>query len=348
MLKKLSAIIFLFLLILPMAVSAQAAESSAVAKDILRFAPDLKIAEPITRDLLVAGGTIEIAEEVKGDVFVVGGTIIVNAPVAGDVRALGGKIIINSRVAGNIAAWAGELVIGEKSQVAGSVDAAAGKLVMAGDVLGDVNIQAGEVEISGNIAGTLTYAARAINPEINKDLIGGDLIFKQLKSQPKFSQFWLFLRLVALFGALVVGLVLVSIWPKSIRWAVGVSIANPVLDWLWGLGVLVLTPLIIVLLGLTIIGLPLALVLLALYLIAIYAAKILVGIVLGAYILGAIRGKHKINSIPLLLIMVIGVVVFWLIISIPIIGKIISLLGIIWGLGLIVKLKKYAIRRLEE
>ena len=98
----------------------------------------------------------------------------------------------------------------------------------------------------------------------------------------------------------------------------------------WGILALFLTPLIAVVLFITIIGIPLSLILLALYLIAIYLGKILVGILIGRSLLNNYLPKQKDSFI---LAMIIGIIIAYLIFTLPIIGLFISLLAMLWGLG---------------
>ena len=147
---------------------------------------------------------------------------------------------------------------------------------------------------------------------------------------------------------MVVGLVLVGVSPKSIRSTVNSSIKNPTKDLLWGFIALVATPVVIVFLMLTIIGFPLAIILAMIYGISLYIAKVFVGIVLGTYIFGAIKGRENIAEISLLWIMVVGVIVLWLISGIPVLGWFIHFIAVIWGLGLIVKMKKRGIKKIEQ
>lgn len=107
-----------------------------------------------------------------------------------------------------------------------------------------------------------------------------------------------------------------------------------------GLGVLalLLTPIIVIILLITIIGLPLAFILFALWLIAIYASKILVGILIGRDLINNYWPKQKDS---LILAMIVGIIIASLIFALPIIGRIVSLLAMLWGLGgIMLALKK--------
>ena len=371
MLKKSAVLIALFLFIMPVFVFAQQeSESDILYEDVLRFAPEIRIVEPIGRDLIAAGGNIEINKPVAQDLIALGGTIIINAPIDGDVRVFGGNVVLNNIVSGNVAIFSGNTNLSADSEIGGSVFLFSGKanldgligghlksrtgeLYLSGKVLGDADITIPESESfslghSGAIGGNLNYKSGEIVSDKIQEKVGGEVNFSKLEQSKKFDHFWFFLKIVSLFGMLVLGLVLVSLFPRALRQVVTQTIKSPANDWLWGFVILVAAPILVVLLVLTIIGFPLALVLAGLYVIALYLAKIMVGIIVGTYIVGAIKGKDKIVNTSLVLIMVVGIVAFWLIASIPVLGKIISLLAVVWGLGVIARLEKLAFNRLEK
>ena len=106
----------------------------------------------------------------------------------------------------------------------------------------------------------------------------------------------------------------------------------------WGIIALLLTPIIVVILLITIIGIPLSLILLALWLVALCLSKILAGILVGRSLLNNYWPKKKDSLISA---MIIGIVIAYLIFSLPIIGGFISLLAMLWGLGgIMLSLKK--------
>jgi hypothetical protein len=136
--------------------------------------------------------------------------------------------------------------------------------------------------------------------------------------------------LFSVFSALVVGLVLISLWRKPIikltdqmLKKIGTSIG-------WGAVIMFLTPIVAIILLITLIGLPLAMILIGLWLIALYISKILVGILVGRSILNKLWAKKKDS---LIWAMIIGVLAVWLISSLPLIGWLLCLLAVWWGLG---------------
>jgi cytoskeletal protein CcmA (bactofilin family) len=327
------SLLSLVLLFAPFVALAQEESSKIVDtadQDVFRMVAEAHPLEIGTRDFVAIAPVVDVNAPITKDLLAAGGTIIIQENIGGDVRVGGARVIIEPTfIGGNVAIVAQSVEIKPGANIAGTVKIRAQVVVMDGDILGDADIAAQEFTQNGTIAGTLTYH----EVEINKPGSGG---------------ISLFFRLIGLFGMLVLGLVLVSLWPKIIRTTVAQSIKNPSKDFLWGLGTLILTPIVVVLLMLTIIGIPLGLILVAGYAIALYISKIMVGIILGTYIFGAVQGRDKANKSSLLAAMVIGILVLWLIGGIPVIGWIVSVIALVWGLGLLVNIKLRFFRKLES
>lgn len=297
-------------------------------KDFFSFVAEVHVPEAGARDVIAAGGVVDINNPVLQDVLAAGGTVIIQAPVGGDVRLAGRRVVIQSDIGGNAAVLAERVEIAAGSTIAGSVELRAKDVVIDGAILGDAHIAAETLVQNGSIRGALDYDAIA-KPNYERTPLG-----------------WFF-RVVSLFGMLVTGLALVTIFPNSVRRAVHASIKNPGKDLLWGLGIFVAVPVAAVALGITIIGLPLGVLLGIGFLAALYLAKIMVGLALGTYLFGAIRGREQAQKAPLLGLMVLGVFVLWLITGIPAAGGGLKLVAMIWGLGMLAHLKLNAIAALE-
>lgn len=313
--KKIS--IFLLFLFLPLCVFAQDSEVVGNGDDVFRFSPDVQINEPLARDFIGGGGTVRISQRVGQDVFVVGGSIFVDSGVGGDLRAAGNHVVINSNIGGNIAVLAQIVEIGENAKIEGSARIYAQEVIIYGEIKKDAVIDAVNLDQKGTI--------------------GGNLEYKKIEPKKYDTSFGWFFRLVGLFGMLVVGLIFVSIFPKTIRKIVSSDIKNPFKDLLYGAVGLIVVPIASVVLMLTIIGFPIGLILMILYLIALYLGQVFVGIILGTYIFGIFKGKREASKFSLMWTMVVGIVILWMISGIPSLGGLIKILAIIWGLGIILR-----------
>ncbi len=302
-------------------------DRAAALRDYFSFAAEVHVPQEGVRDVVAFGPVVAVDNPVAHDVIASGGTVAVLADVGGDVRAVGVRVTIDANVGGNVAIFARTVEITPGASISGSARIRAQDVIIRGAIAGDADITAETLEQAGTVGGELTHTPLA-RPEQDGSLA------------------W-FLRVASLFGMLVVGLVLVSAFPASMRSAVHASIENPARDFLRGVAALLVVPVAAAVLAFTIIGLPLGVLLALGYVVAWYLAKILVGVVLGTYLLGAIRGREQAQNASLLATMVLGVFVLWLIIGIPSAGGILKLVAVIWGLGMLTNLARRAIRRLE-
>lgn len=358
--KHLYSLVFLasLSLLLPAIARAQEANApqspvEAVIADVMRVGPEIKIIEPITRDALLVGGSITVESPAEGDLILAGGEVIVKADVAGDVRVLGGRVTLDSKIGGNVTVIGGDVMFGKNSNIAGNIFIAAGKTMIDGRVVGNIIARTGEgrdfrVSHTAQINGSVNYRARSENANLTQNSARGGVSFEQAKTPKSADRFFHFFSLLSLFGLLVVGLFFVSLAPKVLRRCLDASLQKPVRDLLWGAGALITTPLVILFLALTLIGLPLAVILLLGYILIIYLANIFAGLGLGLYLARLAKGKEFSERISLVLVMILGVVVLWSLGTIPFAGPVIRLLAVVWGLGMIVRLKWQVIKQLER
>ena len=345
-------------LLLPTVTRAQETDASQlegglVIADVMRLGPEIKITEPITRDALLVGGSVFVEAPAAGDLILAGGEVRVAADVAGDVRVLGGRVTLDSKIGGNVTVIGGDVSFGKNSNIAGNVFIAAGKTMIDGRVGGNIIARAAEgrdfrVSHTAQINGLINYRARSENINLTQNSARGGVSFEQIKTPKSADRFFHFFSLISLFGLLVVGLFFVSLAPKALRAFADAAIQKPIRVLLWGVVALLAIPLVVLFLALTLIGLPLALILLVGYVLVIYLANIFAGLGLGLYLARLVKGKEFSNRASLILIMVLGVVVLWALGTIPFVGPFIRFLAVVWGLGMIVRLKWQTIKHLER
>lgn len=316
----------------------------------------------INGDIICAGQTINISGEVAGDVICAGQSINVTGNVGGSLRAAGNSINLSGKISRNVMAFGASILSAASSSVGWDMLAVGAFAQIAGNVGGDLYGSLGQATISGQIgknvnlhfgqqnkkddSPALTVAGTAV---INGDLkytakpdaaidakaaikgkVTHDLPALAAKKPNLANLGWWWGKLISLFSALVIGLVLISFWRQPVIKITDLMLAKVGPSFGWGILALLLTPLIVIILLITIIGLPLAFILLALWLIAIYASKILVGILVGRSLLNNYWPKQKDS---LILAMIIGIIIAHLIFALPFIGWIMALLAILWGLG---------------
>lgn len=84
---------------------------------------NITIDSPVTNDLVITGGSVKVTEEatIGGDILFAGGSLTIDAPVTGDVRVAGGDVVINNRVGGDVTGEIEKLQLGANALVAGNL-----------------------------------------------------------------------------------------------------------------------------------------------------------------------------------------------------------------------------------
>lgn len=331
-------------------------------------ASTLTIDGTINGDVICAAQSVTVNGKVAGDVICGAQTVIINGEIGGSVRAVGNTINLNGPIARNVQALGASISLGTGATVgwdmflAGAIGEIRGKI--GGDLHGGVAsiIIAGEV--NKNVRLRLDNNAKNPPKEMifaNGDkpvtitetaVIGGDVIYSAredaaiaegasitgeiTRNEPKaadkrdFTIFKTWGKLISFFAALVVGLVLISLWRQPTKDLTERMLKRITPAIGWGAVIMFIGPIIVILLLITLIGIPLALIMFALWLIALYLSKILVGIVIGRSLIEKLWPKKK-NS--LIWAMLIGVAIVSLICWLPFIGWILCLIALWWGLG---------------
>jgi len=377
--KKAIIILTIAIILLPLTASAYSlkkGDSIYVPKDeviegsLYAVGSTLNIEGKVTGDVFCAGQTINISGEVAGDIFCAGQSINVSGKVGGSMRLAGNAINFNGQVARNAITAGATIVTAASSSIGWDLLVLGNAFELRGDIGRDLYGSAGKVTVTGQVGKnldlnfgsqndnekplTITSAAK-INGNVkyksDKDaivetgaIVQGETIHNFPAAPAKKSNLadlgWWWGKLISIFSALVIGLVLISFWREPVLKITDLMLAKTGPSFGWGILALLLTPIIVVILLITIIGIPLSLILLALWLIAIYASKILVGILVGKSLLNNFWPKQKDS---LILAMIVGVVITYLIFALPFVGWIISLLAVLWGLGgIMLALKKQA------
>ncbi len=319
-------------------------------------AKNITVEGVIDGDLIVAAQSINIKGKVTGDIISLSQGLQVDGEVSGNIRSISTNYAnINSRIGKNVNILSNNLVIGEKADITwnvlmgtvlsevkgtirGELNGFTNNLKVSGIINNNINLRINDKEKNlGNniqlseeskINGDLNYlAAKTLN--IDKNKVRGSINFTE-KSFQKNTKEVLWDLLVAIFSALVLGLVIVSLFKKFTQ----KTLLNIEKNWnknlLFGLLTLIITPIIAILLAITLIGLPLSIIVILLWLISLYVAKVVFGIYLG-YLLRT--HLFKIKKINLNMSLLLGVPLAWILFSIPVVGRVLSILSILIILG---------------
>lgn len=328
-----------------------------VTKDYFNAGDSVTINGTINGDAYLAGGNILINGTINGDLIATGGTIIVNGTVAHDIRAAAGQIIINdSKIGGNLSLGAGTITISGNSTISGSMLAAAEQIQVLGTIEKEANLAANRIQITGLINGDADIRVKSLTiaktSEINGNLnywsnqkaqiadgakIKGNVKQVMVPNYEKtFSQaskaFFLSvgfaMKIIDLVASFVIGIMLIYLLPVFSK-----SVSKTLSKKLWlslGIGVLtaILTPIAFVIMLITVLGIPLAFIFIFLITLLSYFGMIYISYVIGEKILG---GKSQ--KIAKAWTLLLGLIIFVIVASIPFVGGLFQAFATMMGLG---------------
>ncbi len=364
-----------FLVAVPVLAQEEAAavlpEGQTIDEDYFAAASSVTLAGIVNSDAYLAGGNVLVSGTVNGDLLVMGGTINVSGTITGNVRAIGGQIIVSGPVSGNVSTLGGITTVTEAARVGGSLVTAGGnatvlapvgrgisgavsQMVIGNTVGGNVRAYVSQLVLTPNarIGGNLTYwsdaeaqvqqGAQVVGTTTRNQptaIAAGPSGISQAQVQAALTRAALLARLIDLVSALVIGLLLIYVFPFMTQSTVETLKKEPWKSLGIGLLTLVVTPIVIFVLFALFVSIPLALILLAFYLIALYVAKIYVALLVGRLIL-----KKSALGWALLL----GLVIYELITFIPFIGPLVVFFVLLFGLGAIVIWQRDYYRQLRS
>lgn len=332
----------------------------------------IKPDEVINEDLYAVGGTVLIQGTVRGDVTAAGGRVEIPGTVEGDVLSMAGDTRVSGQVAGSIRAAGGTLVVagqvGEDSMLAGGqvrlesgarvgrdVFLAAGEATLQAPVAGDIQAAVGALTLGAPVTGSVRAEVESlrVTPEAN---IGGSLRYRagqeaeiaggatvagplerlspteQPGRGPGLFIFGWFRLLVGLFA---LGLLLVLLLPDFSRRVPVTLIQAPWRSLGWGAATLVGLPLLaalVFLVGALLGGWWIGLIILGAYAVALALCFPVVGMFIGRWVLERF-GKAGPSMVLALLL---GLVLLTLVGLVPVLGGLIALATVLFGLGALV------------
>lgn len=302
----------------------------------------------VNGDLTVAGGTVTINGAVQDDLMVAGGTVILNGAVNHTVRAAGGNLSINGKIAQDLVVGGGSVDVASGATIGRDAVLGAGSARLAGNIARRLYAGGGDITIDGRvgddarlevdqlrltdravIGGDLTYASenRAdIDPGAE---IAGKTTFKkrapraQQTAGSKVAGF-----VLSFLAAYIFGVLLLLLFPARTVQIADTVTGLPWISLLLGFAILVGVPFVAVILLILLLTIPISLTIIGLYILGIYLAKVFVGLALGRLIIGYFKlrwGNYLALLIGLLIVMLLGLI--------PILGWLIKLLYVVFGLG---------------
>lgn len=265
---------------------------------------NITIEENIEKDLFVAGNNINISDDsiIGRDAYIAGNTIVINTNVKRDLRVGGESVDLRGiNIGGDAIIYANKIILDKDTIISGKFTYQSNTNVVG---LKSANIGKIKVIESDDIE--------------NEDSIG-DILFNFISSVSAG-----FIVVAALF------FLLPNIKDKLNKLELDVSdiIKNIGI----GLVVLIVVPIISLIALFSGVLAPISLIVIALYIIFIYIASLIV-----SYIVGRLLISKTLNKDNTYLALLGGIIIVKLIKLIPVIGGIVSVVVLLYGMGLIYK-----------
>lgn len=358
--RKIIGLIFGLSLLLPVTVVAQSPDANelvilpsteTVEDDYFAAGSTVEVSGTVNGDAYIAGGQVVVDGTINGDLLVAGGTVLISGTVTDDVRIVGGNIIVTGSVGDNLSFAGGNITVTDDAQiarniavaggnvdifapVAGNIRAGVGNLNIANTVGGNIEAGVGNLRLSSAaaVAGNLTYWSdeeAVISPEAS---ISGEVQRNEVQ-KPEVSQrgaqafitgFDIFTTGLSFVTTLVIGALLIYFLPKFHASVVNTIETRTLFSLAIGFLGLILIPILAVTLMITVVGIPLGILLFILYFLLMYISRI--------YVMSWVGEKVVKNASPLGTF-VVGLVIYYLVGIIPILGPMVKFAAVLIGFG---------------
>ncbi|MCD4669334.1 MAG: polymer-forming cytoskeletal protein [Actinomycetia bacterium] len=331
-----------------------------IAGDLIMAGGRVSMNGNTAQDLMAFGGSVILQGDVGDDIRVSGGTIDISGNIEDDLMAIGGQINISEAavIGGELAVSGGTIDIA--CTTGGDAYLSGATITISGKIDGDVNIDGVEslkVTDTAEITGDLVYSSSVSAAISDGAVIGGEVretIVKEtegtevIKTTPwaVFTATYIGGRVIAFLGLFVLGIILILAMPgflqrfnDRMKKSPGLCVGSGAIV-LFGvpIGSIILF-IISIILFITIIGSGLGIVVMAsnFIMMIVYGVLIYISAVFLSYLLGrVILSKTSLNMGRYgwkVLAYFIGLVIIMTLYSIPFVGWIIKLAGILFGLG---------------
>jgi len=272
-----------------------------INRDFFAFGERVEISGTVNGDVYTAGGIVIVDGKINGDLLAAGGTLTISGDVSQDVRAAGGQVTISGKIGRNLTVGGGNVDITDSAKIGGSLVAGAGNINIAAPIVKDARLGGGNVTLSSSVGGNLDASVGSLRIT-SKASVDGNLTYwstedasidpaasisgevvkhfiDQVKPSPAktlgiLAGINIFLTLISAISTLVLGLLLIKLFPGYTQSVVNKLRKRPWASLGFGfLGVIVI-PVVFVLLLITVVGIPLALILAGSYLITLFIVRI--------------------------------------------------------------------------
>lgn len=327
--------------------------NQVVTDDLYVFGSNVIVEGTIQGDLIAAGSTVTIAGHVTGSVIAAGSTVSVGGPVDGSVRVAGNLVTLAAPVGGD-ALLAGSSVtlngpahVGRDALLAGAamnleapvarnVTAAGNKLIIGSTVGGAVNANVTDLVLGDGalVSGPVSYISSHDASVAPTASVGGAM---QRTPAPVTANPWqvggidTLALLRGFVGLAVLGLLLVFAFPRA------AASASATLERQWptslGLGLVVLLGTPIIAVAIFVVGLLIGGWWIGLMLLGAYSTVGVVGYLACAEWVGMTAMRMAKSAANPIWAVLLGLLILALLSLIPVLGGLIVLAAVVFGVG---------------
>ncbi len=340
-----------------------------VQGDYVAAGPQVEISGIVNGDLYVVGGQVLVDGVVNGDVIAAGGKVTLSGTVAQDARIAGGQVLVTGTIGRSATLAGGDVQLTATARIGESLVSGGGNVQVAGHIGKDARIGAARVTLSSQIERDLAVAAMSVHLT-SKAMVGGKLRYWSEDApaideeatvrgpiiRRPLPEGWslenarrgifgiqVMVAVVGFLSTLILGLVLLRLYPVFGRRVTAAIRQQPTTSVSWGATALLVIPLVAVSFLVTLFALPIGVVLLALYLPMVYLARVYAITCLGQFLF-----RRQAGSASLAWPFVVGLVLYTALSLIPLVGGLVTVLVMSFGLGAMLMTKTEIVTVLRE
>jgi cytoskeletal protein CcmA (bactofilin family) len=306
--------------------------------DAIAAGGEVVVEAAVRGDALLAGGEVELAGTVDEDVYAAGGDVELSGHVLGSARLAGGDVEIerDAIIDGAVSVAGGDVMI--DGRLGQYLQSAAGSTQINGEIQGDVEVAGGELIIGRGavINGSVTFRGpKPPEVEDGATVRGGVQHIKE-RQHTGLKAFAGVFALLWLAGWLLVGWLVLVLWPGFARAVVETARTRAAASFVIGLALLVGVPALLVALAISLIGLPLALLLLCVYLLLLPLGYLAAAAAIGDWLLPRIRRGAAITTWHRVLMLLGVLLALFVVTRVPYLGGLVCFVVLLAGMGSLV------------
>ena len=291
-------------------------QSEAVSGSFFGAGGTVHVSNEIDGDVYVAGQSVTITGDVKGDVLAAGQNVTISGTIDGSVRVFAQSVTVTGEVKGSLSVATQALVVGKSAIIERDASFAGQVATIEGQIGRDINAAVESLHISGSVGRDIIYMSEKELERSSGSVVSGSI--EQI-APPKESKHD--------------DSVAAMIWSKLffasyVLFAVVIGKPKPWKAMFAGFVVAAAVPVAVVILLTTLVGAPVAIALLLAYL-----TLIAIGVVFTSCYLGGLILRDKTN---LIFRSFVGALVYVVLLSIPLLGFFVAMLGSFIGTGAVV------------